>query len=344
MSPSPEIYPHSYDPAVDMVYLVRMSEPEFRNASFLDQRVLLDGKAGDWATWPDFWRQAGAGASAKGCDFIFHIGHVGSTLVSRLLGEHGAILSLREPTPLRTLAALEIETDAPYSPISPQIFDARLEQLVALWSRTWRAEQKALVKGTSITCALAPRLLSRDPAARAIVMFTQAEPYLASILGAHNSIHDLRDQAPLRLRRLHRSIGATPFRLWNLSPGEMIAMSWAAEMIALAEASAGREDRVLRVDFERFLASPQAHLSTAFAFLGAAASPADIDALARGPIMHRYSKAPEHAYDAKLRRDVLDYGRQTHPHEIRAGLQWLEDAARSHSLIGQALDFAASAG
>ena len=43
--------------------------------------------------------------------FIFHTGHVGSTLVSRLLDETGDVLSLREPLPLRTLAdAMDVLT------------------------------------------------------------------------------------------------------------------------------------------------------------------------------------------------------------------------------------------
>jgi hypothetical protein len=344
MSASPEIYPLSFDPAVDMAYVVRLSEAEFRAASFLDQRALAGGKTGEWAPWAAYWRQAGPDASAKGCDFIFHIGHVGSTLLSRLLGEHRRIFALREPTPLRTLAGLEIDLDQPHSVISPETFEARLGELSGLWARTFRPEQKALVKGTSIASALAARLLARDAAARAVLMFTGPEPFLASILGAANSIHDIRDQAPLRLRRLHRALGEAPFRLWALSPGEMVAMSWAAEMAALAEAAGAYPDRTHAIDFERFLQAPEAGLARAFAFLGATAEPAEIEALARGPIMGRYSKAPEHAYDAALRREVLEHGRKARPEELRAGLAWLETAARSRPLIGRALELAAPAG
>src|SRR3546814_20118484 len=46
----------------------------------------------------------GLGAAAPRPDFIFHIGHVGSTLVSRLLAEVGDALPLREPMLLRALA------------------------------------------------------------------------------------------------------------------------------------------------------------------------------------------------------------------------------------------------
>lgn len=341
MNPSPEIYPHSYDLVADMVYVVRLSEAEYRNASFLDQRALAPGKAGEWTPWPELRRLAGPG-SAQGCDFIFHISHVGSTLLSRLLGEHRANFALREPVPLRVLAAAEIDLQAPESPISPERFEQRLEELVGYWARVWRPGQKAMVKGTSIACALAERLLDRAPDARAILMFAEPEPFLASIFGARNSIHDLRAQAQLRLRRLHRRLGETPFRLWSLSPGELTAMSWAAEMTALADAASGREPRTLRIDFERFLDAPEAGLTRAFDFLGAAISPAEAEALARSPMMTRYSKAPEHEYDAALRREVLDLGRATHGQEIRKGLAWLDAAAKAHPAVARAVELASA--
>ena len=340
MSLSPEIYPHAYEPSVDMVGVVRLSEAEFRNASFLDQRALPPGREVSWAPWPVLHKQVGRGRPAAGCDFIFHIGHVGSTLLSRLLGEHPAVFSLREPTPLRTLAGAEIDLDTPESLMSPERFEARLGELIGLLSRTWRPGQKALVKGTSTVSALAPRLLGADPQARALMMYSAPEAYLAWMFGARNSIHDLRMTAQLHLRRLHRTVGAQPYRLYDLSPGEFVAMSWASEMASLAEAAAGREARVLTVDFERFLDAPAAALARAFGFLGAQISPAEVEALARSPMMTRYSKAPEHAYDAALRREILDLGRAGQAGEIGKGLAWLEAAAKAYPAVARAVELA----
>ncbi len=66
--------------------------------------------------------QALAGArDVRALHFIFHAGHVGSTLLSRLLDEARGVLSLREPLPLRAIAEH-------FSP-------ARLELLLRLWER-----------------------------------------------------------------------------------------------------------------------------------------------------------------------------------------------------------------
>ena len=70
-------------------------------------------------------------------------------------------------------------------------------------------------------------------------------------------------------------VGARPWRLYDLSPGELVAMSWASDMASLADAAADQAGRVLSVNFERFLDAPETALTRAFAFLGAQISPAE---------------------------------------------------------------------
>jgi hypothetical protein len=53
--------------------------------------------------------------------------------------------------------------------------------------------------------------------------------------------------------------------------------------------------------------------------------------------MHQYSKAPEHAYDAALRRELLVSADLEHAAEIRRGLDWLHAAARRHALAAAVL-------
>jgi hypothetical protein len=59
-----------------------------------------------------------------------------------------------------------------------------------------------------------------------------------------------------------------------------------------------------------------------------------------GPDMRRYSKAPEHAYDAVLRRDVLNEARAMHRTEIRRGLAWLDRTAVQFAPVREAMAFA----
>ena len=49
---------------------------------------------------------------ASDARWIFHIGHVGSTLISRLLGELEGVLSVREPRSLRDLTFFPADVTA----------------------------------------------------------------------------------------------------------------------------------------------------------------------------------------------------------------------------------------
>jgi hypothetical protein len=81
-------------------------------------------------------------------------------------------------------------------------------------------------------------------------------------------------------------------------------------------------------------------LSAVLRHLGIEGSSNEIRAIIEGPHMRRYSKSPDHAYDAALRRDVLDAARAAHGAEIRRGLAWLERAAGQCAAVRDALVFA----
>ncbi len=96
---TPDLYPLAFDQGQDSVGFLRLSRARYEEASFLDQRVVAAGDEGGWA--PFAVVRAAAPLAGEG-DFILHIGHVGSTLLARLLGLSRRIFSLREPGALRT--------------------------------------------------------------------------------------------------------------------------------------------------------------------------------------------------------------------------------------------------
>ena len=103
----PSLFPFQLDIAGDRLLMMRVSEDEFKAASFLDQRLTQSetGKPQRAMQWGDWSVIAPQGAGARDdARFIFHIGHVGSTLIARLLGEASDTLALREPQLLRQFA------------------------------------------------------------------------------------------------------------------------------------------------------------------------------------------------------------------------------------------------
>lgn len=309
--------------AGDTFRLVQLTAADYRSASFLDVRILqkhpLEGR------FPAATLAAAAERLAPEAHFIFHIGHVGSTLLSRLSGEHPALFALREPTLLRAAA-----------PSSGSVgCSLTLREQVALLSRTWRPDQHALIKATSFVNEISSALLECAPGSRALLLFTSAPVYLRAILAGANSRRESQALAPLRLARLTRSIGQTvphPNR-----EGEWIALSWLCEMTALQNTARRHAAQVQWLDFEHFLREPVDELTAVLRTFGVQPHQDWINAVLAGPLMRCYSKAPEHAYDPQLRRAVLAQAEREHGPEIRAALTWLERLGSAHPLVASAL-------
>jgi hypothetical protein len=311
--------------AGDAVSLVRLDEAAYRRASFLDQRLFALGYQRELC--PGAMLEVAAGRLPPPSHYIFHTGHVGSTLISRLLGEHAAFFALREPAMLRAIAEPAAGTGSAL----------RLDAALALFGRTWRTGQRAVVKATSFVSELAGRALGAGSRPTAILMFARPLEYLRGIFAGPASRAEIRQLAPARLKRLARRLGAPDLAFDPRSEGEWVAMSWACEMAALREAADRHPSQVLWVDFDAFLGEPGATLEAILRTLGERAGPDEIERLLNGPLMRQYSKAPEHPYDAALRRALLLEAGREHATQIGLGMRWLERLALRHVLARRLL-------
>jgi hypothetical protein len=159
LSASPALYPISIDGQTQAVQFVSLTSIDYASASFHDSRMLQPNVATEWRPWTDV-RNAAADLPVR-CHFIFHISHVGSTLLSRLLGQHPGLFALREPAILRTLAHQFGALDQSVAPQSRAEFDGQLTVFLALWSRTFEREQTTLIKATSFVSEMAELLMHR---------------------------------------------------------------------------------------------------------------------------------------------------------------------------------------
>lgn len=324
---TPRLYPLSYDGARERVRFVPLGEEDYRAASFLDERVLGSTGFGEWAPL-EALRGAMSLPHAE-CDFIFHIGHVGSTLLSRLLGEHERVFSLREPAILRTLAIADLASQDSSS------LEERTRLFLALWARVWRAPQRTLLKATSFVSELGPLMMRLSPSASAILMSVRPDVHIAAILASEASRAELVVNASMRLARLHRRLGGQVWRLDGLSDGERAAMSWLSEAMALRRLATGFPDRVLWLDFDAFLADPEERLSALLRRLHGRAPQGAVQAVLRSADFGRYAKAPEHPFSSNMRREILNRAAEANADEISRGMAWLERAANAHADVGE---------
>ena len=338
LAASPDVYLQKVDLARDAALLVQLNENAYRAASFLDDRILTPGLKGGWASLQSVLGATDAMGAGKPLHFIFHTGHVGSTLLSRLLDESGCVLSLREPLPLRTLADAHDALGLPESLLSARDFERLERGLVQLWSRGYAGTHSVILKATSSACRVAAPLLERLSAARAVYLNLGAEPYLATLLAGKNSGVDLRGHGPARIRRLQARIQAPLPALHALSLGELAAMSWLAETWNQHDVVAHFGPRVLALDFDELLADVTGCVLRVAEHFQLPLETSWLADIARSPVLTRYSKSPDFEYSPQLRHELLRESRQNNAAQIAAGLRWLEGLAGSQPVVAAILN------
>jgi hypothetical protein len=309
------------DPSAGVARLIAMDRESYRQASFLDDRLLQQTVDAQIVPWPDV-EAAMESELRQDARWIFHIGHVGSTLVSRLLGELDGVLALREPRLLRDLALSPVEVRAGY-----------LGPVPKLMSRTFGENEVACVKATSFASEIAAELVPAGE--RALFMYATPANYIASILAGENSVQELRMLAPARAERLRRRVSA-------LGPAhddaQLAAVAWACEMTALEAAAAAMPDRQVEwADFDRMLSAMPEHLGRVARFFGVAPAAAQLETVATGPLMSRYSKALDYGYSAALRRELITETTRKYRQAIDDALAMLRTAAEKSPILARAL-------
>lgn len=329
LAQSPALYPQKLDLAAGRALLIRMSEADYRASSFLDDRILTPQTQGAWVALDDL-RAAAMEIAPCPLHFIFHIGHVGSTLVSRLLSETGDVLPLREPVPLRQLAEL---FDRPGG--KSQGGDI-LEVFLRLWSRGFASTSAVILKATSATARLTPALLAARPEARAIYLTLGAEAHIATLLAGQNSAAEMNGMGPERLQRLRNLTGASD----NPQPRsleELAAMSWLSERLTQQAVLMEYPARVLPVDFEEFLQHTEEVLSQVLRHYGLDASGEKIEVMLNSALWRSYSKSPSETYSPGLRNQMLAETRKLYGAEIARALKWLDDLAHRDGNVAAVL-------
>ena len=153
----PEIFPHNLDLLNDNLLLVELSAEEVSAASFLDQRVLTQTTQGTWISWPLVAEIFEKAKVEKPAGYVFHVGHCGSTLLTRLLQFADGAQCLREPLPLRVLAQDFADAADGRSFLDRQSRLERLQVLSKMWAR---GATHTVIKATSVCTDLLPHIHS----------------------------------------------------------------------------------------------------------------------------------------------------------------------------------------
>lgn len=323
---------------------VRVSHGDLASASFLDERMGLQGRDGLWVNFEEL-RSIGSESSNSQAapGFIFHIGHCGSTLLSRLLDTVPGVLGLREPLPLRELAVAERELDSSLSQLDPKQWNALLDTSLRLWCRPFSAQQRTIIKATSTCNNLVAPILQRDPGAKAVLLYQKLEPQLATMLKGAGGGMDALHAAPARLAFLHGFLNDDSLRLHAMESSEIIAMGWVSDLARFHQLKTADSlgARVLMLDFETLLTDISGVLERVLRHLELAIEPDQQLSARQAAVMQTYAKSPTHGYSPSDRSHDLDLSRRTFAADIQRGMQWavrLMDAFPQLSLLRPLLD------
>ena len=212
------VFAHQLNLISDQVLLIELDAGAQDQASFLDERVLDPQTRGAWFSR----EQVEAALADKGGaphGVIFHMGHCGSTLISKLVARATGTAGLREPLPLRTLAADKAEGAAGF------LSDRDRRERVSLLGRCWlRGDQPVVLKATSMCTGLADDF---DASVQKVFIYQQPETHLAILLAGANAAVDLKGFAQMRHKRLARDHDLPP--LAGMDTAELAALAWASE-------------------------------------------------------------------------------------------------------------------
>lgn len=333
---SPSLYLYELDFRHKLGRFVEMTECSYRASTFLGGPRLVRASDEDH-TLPLDQLMAACGHDTGPMHYLFHIGHCGSTLLSRMLGELPGLFCLREPRPLMSLALYRRRLGQQGYELTEAQWREHLCTALTLLSRSWRDGDTALVKPNSHSNNLMVEEL-RWARGRVLMLQVNLETWLATVL-IPDKRDELRHFSELRTTDLARMLELPPGTFSNLSSdAELAAVTWLSQLLEfhLLLQQPEMADRNLRVDFDTFVEEPERVFAAVAAHLGLQID----DEMMTGALalMNReHAKHPGQSYDAARRRDELAASLSRHEQEIVTARAWAEACCRKHPRLADAV-------
>lgn len=312
----------AFDAATGRGWVLHFEPQDYRRASFLDQRALDHRKVSGWElSIAEIEAALAPPEPGLPLHWIFHIGHCGSSLVSKFLDMLTGVLGLREPLPLLSLAhgVADPATQRWQGPV------------LRLLNRGFGDTQAVVVKPTSAVTTIAGRLLAQAPG-RACLLWIDLRSWLATMLRDEGLRDDTLAGEPLRLAEFGPE-GLPPAS----GDGARLARLWLAEQLRWRRLAAdpALAGRLIDLNFAAVLADPAGQTARLAAHYGLTVPEDWAARIADSGLLQRYAKDSRQAFDADVRERELAAAAQAHAAQIAQGLDWA--GAALETLDAQAL-------
>ncbi len=306
----------------DRAYFVPMSRQAFHDSIFCDSRIqTVSSKILPVKLDPLMHAFETQGRRGRPVSLLYHMAHVGSTLLSRGLDLPGVNVVYREPQALRQLGVWKATGDTQGA--QGHSAAALLRLAMHMFSKPCGDGEKVIVKANVPVNFLISDLRKTVPDARAIVLYSGLEDY---VLALHKS-EEHRQWVGRIIGELApgwaQLSGIEPAALGKLSLPQAIACIWLAQVGLFVEAVAATE-HCRSLDSESLFSRPGEVLAAAFDHFGHPVSAPQLEAVVRGGVFSRHAKNPGVAYDNEVRRAEKRALASRFEREVEAARQWVE--------------------
>lgn len=326
---NPDVLLHDFDFQNQRGLLVKINEPTYLSASFLDRRILNRDTVGAWFPLESLCNVAAPDPHPATPHYILHVGYCGSTLISRLLAELRGNLPVREPTALLALAVMRRDLGRPESWLSDTQWQRYYDLATRALARTYRNGDRAIIKLTSTAGNLLEPMLAPGQAVPQILMlYLPLETLLTIMLRRPDMRETLHADSQKWVTDFRRLTAHNDIRLAELDDAQQVVIKWLVLMLLFSRVAATVPHQAQLLNFDNFLKSPADTLDSITRHFGLKADSRRLEELAVGPMMRSYSKIPHQSFSPEQRQQDLNEARMLFNDEIQAGLQWAENLCR----------------
>ena len=317
--------------------MLRLDRAAYQSASFLDERLEPQIKEGYWLDFDQLLSHFPDSApDPDSMAYIFHIGHCGSTLLSRIYDQPEASLVIREPLSLRFLADSLRRIRRPDSWLDQTGWDNWQQRIIQILGRRYHGQQQPLIKASSTCNNLIQSLLGAAKDHRAVLMYLPLKSYLMIMLKGQRN--DIRGFAGQRLQDILRIAPDSGLSLSRLEDWQLVVIGWLASMQDILAASAAFPEAIRLLDFEHLLANPQDHIHPLKDHLRLAIDGDEIDASFQTSV-RQYSKQPDLAYSPEQRQRAMADSSRQNAALISRAMDWAGQLIAAHSALQGPAEF-----
>jgi hypothetical protein len=300
---------------------LQMSRDAFSQSIFLDRRIHALSTSTLQLDLEDIYSNhcPKVDPTTKFC-YIFHMAHCGSTLLARAMDLINENIVYREPSALRQLGLMASDSYGREPAID---WDNLLNFTLSQLGKAYKNNSPVIIKANVPVNFCIPELLDINNHTRAILLYSNFENYMLSILKAdthRNWLNIISNQLAPSIQHI---IGIDKTQLNSLSSPEKAACMWLVQ-ITLFDQAAKKYKQIRCLEAELFFNDSEEVLAHAFKQFGIKAKPSLIKSIASSELFNRHSKNPNYRYDNNHRIQEKERIKAAIPKDLTEAKEWLK--------------------